>query len=37
MPIDVATYTLTVKLPKSYKGLLPSSKEITEKIEKYFR
>lgn len=37
MPIGVATYTLTDKLPKSYKGLLPSSKEITEKIEKYFR
>jgi predicted nuclease of restriction endonuclease-like (RecB) superfamily len=36
MPIGVATYTLTNKLPKAYKDLLPSSKEITDKIEKYF-
>jgi len=36
MPIGVATYTLTSKLPKPYKDLLPSSKEISDKINKYF-
>lgn len=36
MPIGVATYTLTDKLPNQYKDLLPSSKEISEKINKYF-
>ncbi|MCZ2131048.1 MAG: PDDEXK nuclease domain-containing protein [Bacteroidia bacterium] len=36
MPIGVATYTLTDKLPKDYQNLLPSSKEISDKINKYF-
>lgn len=36
LPIGVATYTLTDTLPKSYQNLLPSSKEISDKINKYF-
>jgi len=36
MPIGVATYTLTDKLPKQYENLLPGSEEISEKINKYF-
>jgi predicted nuclease of restriction endonuclease-like (RecB) superfamily len=36
VPIGVATYTLTDKLPKNYQNLLPSSKEISDKINKYF-
>lgn len=36
LPIGVATYTLTDKLPKPYQNLLPSSQEITDKINKYF-
>jgi predicted nuclease of restriction endonuclease-like (RecB) superfamily len=35
-PIGVATYTLTDTLPKNYQNLLPSSKEISDKINKYF-
>lgn len=31
-PIGVASYTLTEKLPKEYKGLLPSPKEIEDKL-----
>lgn len=36
LPIGVATYTLTDKLPTQYKELLPSGKEISDKINKYF-
>ncbi len=36
MPIGVTTYTLTNKLPKDYEKLLPSSEEISDKINKYF-
>lgn len=36
MPIGVATYVTHHKLPKNYKHLLPDSKEISEKIERYF-
>lgn len=36
MPIGVATYTTTAKLPKEYKELLPSSDEISTKIKQYF-
>ncbi len=32
LPIGVATYTTTEKLPESYKDLLPVTKEITEKL-----
>ena len=35
-PIGVASYTLTNKLPKDYKNLLPTEKEIGDKINKYF-
>ncbi|MES2765128.1 MAG: PDDEXK nuclease domain-containing protein [Bacteroidota bacterium] len=35
-PIGVATYTTTSRLPKEYRELLPSSTEISEKIEKFF-
>lgn len=35
-PIGVATYTLTEQLPKQYQHLLPSSKEISDKINTYF-
>ena len=35
-PIGVATYTITEQLPKNYKGLLPSSKEIEEKLKQFF-
>ena len=31
-PIGIASYTLTETLPKEYKGLLPSPKEIEEKL-----
>jgi predicted nuclease of restriction endonuclease-like (RecB) superfamily len=37
MPIGVATYTTTNKLPKNYKELLPSEEEITLKIDNYLR
>ncbi len=36
LPIGVATYTLTDKLPKDYQNLLPTGKEISDKINKYF-
>ncbi len=36
LPIGIATYTLTDTLPNNYKNLLPSSKEISDKINKYF-
>ncbi|MDR3002165.1 MAG: PDDEXK nuclease domain-containing protein [Fibromonadaceae bacterium] len=32
MPIGVATYTTTAKLPKEYNKLLPNTKEISEKL-----
>ncbi|MDX2128701.1 MAG: PDDEXK nuclease domain-containing protein [Chloroherpetonaceae bacterium] len=35
-PIGVATYTLTEDLPYQYQNLLPSGKEISDKINKYF-
>ena len=35
-PIGVATYNLTDCLPLQYQNLLPSGKEIGEKINKYF-
>jgi hypothetical protein len=36
LPIGVATYTTSPRLPKDYKKLLPDSKAISEKIEKFF-
>ncbi len=36
MPIGVATYNTSEVLPKEYKSLLPSSNEISEKINQYF-
>jgi hypothetical protein len=36
MPIGVATYTTSPRLPKDYKKLLPDSKAISEKIEEFF-
>lgn len=36
MPIGVATYTTTGKLPSQYKELLPGRDEIASKIEEYF-
>jgi predicted nuclease of restriction endonuclease-like (RecB) superfamily len=36
MPIGVATYTTSPKLPKDYKKLLPDSKAIGEKISEFF-
>ncbi len=35
-PIGVATYTLTDQLPQKYQHILPSSEEISDKINKYF-
>ena len=35
-PIGVATYTLTDRLPAKYQNMLPSGKEIGDKISKYF-
>jgi len=32
MPIGVATYTTTAKLPKKYSNLLPNTKEIKDKL-----
>lgn len=37
LPIGVATYTTSTKLPKEYKALLPNEKELTEKIDEYFQ
>lgn len=36
MPIGVATYTTTPRLPKNYKNLLPAASEISDKINQYF-
>lgn len=36
MPIGIATYSTTTWLPKEYQNVLPSSKEIAEKINQYF-
>ena len=36
MPIGVATYTTSKKLPKGYQDLLPDSDEFNEKINLYF-
>jgi predicted nuclease of restriction endonuclease-like (RecB) superfamily len=36
MPIGVATYVTSKKLPKGYQDLLPNSEEINEKISFYF-
>jgi predicted nuclease of restriction endonuclease-like (RecB) superfamily len=36
MPIGVATYTTSKKLPKGYQDLLPNSEEFNEKINLYF-
>ena len=33
MPVGVATYSLSPELPEAYKELLPTSEEITKKIE----
>jgi predicted nuclease of restriction endonuclease-like (RecB) superfamily len=37
MPIGVATYNTTSVLPKEYQGLLPSSSEISNKINQFFQ
>jgi hypothetical protein len=36
MPIGVATYNTSNILPKEYQNLLPSSAEISYKINQYF-
>jgi len=36
MPIGVASYTTTPKLPKDYKKFLPDNKAISEKIDRFF-
>ena len=36
MPIGVATYNTSAKLPKQYQELLPDREEIAEKINEYF-
>ena len=36
MPIGVATYNTSTLLPKEYQHLLPSSTEISNKINQYF-
>jgi predicted nuclease of restriction endonuclease-like (RecB) superfamily len=36
MPIGVATYTTTPRLPENYKNLLPAASEISDKINQYF-
>jgi hypothetical protein len=36
MPIGVATYTTSPRLPKDYRKLLPGSKVIGEKIDEFF-
>jgi hypothetical protein len=36
MPIGVASYPTTARLPKNYASLLPARKEIITSIEKYF-
>ena len=36
MPIGVATYTTTAKLPDNYQNFLPDSDTITKKLEDYF-
>ena len=36
MPIGVATYNTSNILPKEYQNLLPSSAEISDKINQYF-
>ncbi len=33
-PIGIATYKLTESLPNDLKGLLPSAKEISQRLEK---
>jgi predicted nuclease of restriction endonuclease-like (RecB) superfamily len=37
MPIGVATYTTTAKLPENYQNLLPDGETIIKKLEDYFR
>jgi hypothetical protein len=36
MPIGVSTYNTSTILPKEYQNLLPSSTEISDKINQYF-
>jgi hypothetical protein len=36
MPIGVATYTTTKKLPSDYRNLLPDSEALIETVERYF-
>jgi hypothetical protein len=36
MPIGVATYTTTGKLPESYQKFLPDETTITQKLTDYF-
>jgi hypothetical protein len=35
-PIGVATYTITETLPQDFKGLLPETKDIEEKVMSFF-
>jgi hypothetical protein len=37
MPIGVATYTTTAKLPDNYQNFLPDSETIIKNLESYFR
>jgi hypothetical protein len=36
MPIGIATYTTTAKLPENYQNFLPDEKTITKKLTDYF-
>ena len=36
MPIGVATYTTTAKLPENYQHFLPDGETIVKKLENYF-
>ena len=36
-PIGVATYNTSTVLPKDYQKLLPDTKTIIEKLDKYFK
>jgi len=37
MPIGVSTYTTSAKLPKDYKNILPDSKTISQKLDRFFK
>lgn len=37
LPIGVASYSTTSKLPSKYQDLLPSNKQLSEKLDNYFK